>query len=52
MATAIRHIPTLYGAEAERFLHAAEVVEANPGMVDLSIQAQAVRKYLQTQNWH
>lgn len=51
MATAIRHIPTLCGADAERFLHAAEIVETNPGTIDFSKQAQAVRKYLQTQNW-
>jgi len=46
MATAIRNIPTLCGAEADAFLRAAEATEANPGTIDFRHNAKIVREYL------
>jgi len=51
MATAIRNIPTLQGAEAARFLQAAEQVEASTVRVNISRDATMLNEYLKTQNW-
>ena len=45
MATAIRNIPTLFGAEADSFLKAAEATENNPGMIDFSHQNKTFTEY-------
>ena len=45
MATAIRNIPTLFGAEAETFLRAAEEAEAHPGTIDFREQNRAFTEY-------
>jgi len=45
MATAIRNIPTLCGAEAEAFLRAAEAAEANPHTIDFREQTKAFTEY-------
>jgi len=51
MATAIRNIPTLQGAEAAHFLQAAEHVEASTVRVNISREARMMSEYLKTQNW-
>jgi len=45
MATAIRNIPTLFGAEAEAFLRAAEEAESNPGTIDFREQTKVFTEY-------
>jgi len=45
MATAIRNIPTLFGAEAEAFLRAAEKTESHPGTIDFKEQTKVISEY-------
>jgi len=47
MATAIREIPTLTGADAERFVKAAEEMEKNPRKDKLSVTREEVRKLME-----
>jgi len=47
MASAIRPIPTLTGAEAERFVKAGEDVEKNPHKHRLSVTREEVRKLME-----
>ena len=47
MALAIRPIPTLTGAEAERFVAAAEEMERNPIKEKLSVTREEVRKLME-----
>lgn len=45
MATAIRNIPTLFGAEADAFLRAAEEAEKHPGTIDFREQTKVITEY-------
>jgi len=47
MASAIRPIPTLTGAEAERFVKAAEAVEKSPHKYRLSVTREEVRRMME-----
>jgi len=49
MATAIRNIPTLFGNEAEAFLRAAEMVEANPVKMRISRSEMAATRSILTE---
>lgn len=46
MALAIRPIPVLTGADAERFIEAAEAAEENPHTVDLEISQEDFEKMM------
>lgn len=50
MAIAIRSIPTLYGDDADRFLHSAENAERNTHKQDISRNIQLVTEFLHRQN--
>ena len=49
MAIAIRSIPTLYGEDAERFLHNAEAAERNTERTNVSHDIQLVKEFLRKQ---
>ena len=50
MAIAIRSIPTLYGEDAERFLHRAEEAENNTARQNVSHNIRLVKEFLRKQN--